>query len=436
MSANHQQYLDTAAQIGTRLCRDAIWSQSRCNWLGAAMETVQGAWTVVERALGPDFYGGTSGIAVFLARLHALTGEKPYRTAALGALNQAWSKLDEIPQAVRGGFYSGWTGAAYARIAVAESLGEETQRLSALKLIESLAHNGVTQSGLDVVSGSAGAIPVLLELHRRFPNDWLLAYAVSQGEHLLNTARKRDEGWSWKTLEMSTRDDLTGFSHGVAGIAWALLELYQVTGEKRWRHAAEEGFRYERRWFDAQQGNWADLRTFEQTLPSPAAPLPCSMAWCHGAPGIALSRLRAWEILQDDLFRREAETALGTTAKSLDYQGVSNQGASNFGNFSLCHGHAGNAEALLYASQLLDPGYAQAVETLATRGIQAYQSTRSAWPCGVNGGGETPNLMLGLAGIGYFYLRLSDSQANPSVLFIHPRANLKNGKVHNGSAAT
>jgi len=31
-------------------------------------------------------------------------------------------------------------------------------------------------------------------------------------------------------------------------------------------------------------------------------------------------------------------------------------------------------------------------------------------------GGETPNLMLGTAGIGYFYLRLYDSAAVPSVL--------------------
>ena len=136
---------------------------------------------------------------------------------------------------------------AFARLVVVESLGQEAQGLPALKLIESLAHSETNQQGLDVISGSAGVVPVLLELHRQFTRDWLLDFAIRQGEHLLNTAHKRDEGWSWKTLEMSTRDDLTGFSHGTAGIAWALLELFQATGEQRWRHAAEEGFRYERR---------------------------------------------------------------------------------------------------------------------------------------------------------------------------------------------
>ena len=38
----------------------------------------------------------------------------------------------------------------------------------------------------------------------------------------------------------------------------------------------------------------------------------------------------------------------------------------------------------------------------------------------VPGGGETPNLMIGLAGIGYFYLRLYDPVAVPSVLIMQP----------------
>jgi lantibiotic modifying enzyme len=38
----------------------------------------------------------------------------------------------------------------------------------------------------------------------------------------------------------------------------------------------------------------------------------------------------------------------------------------------------------------------------------------------VPGGGETASLMLGLAGIGYFYLRLHDPEGIPSVLIIRP----------------
>jgi lantibiotic biosynthesis protein len=420
MNPDRQKYLAAAAQLGAHLCRDAIWWENRCNWLGSVMESVNGSWTVIERALGPDLYGGTSGIGLFLARLAEVTGEKLFRRTAIGALNQAWSKREDIVPKARLGFYSGWLGIAYSRIAAAESLGQADQRVRALELVQSLAEAKPDPLVLDVISGSAGAIPVLLELHHRLGKESLLDLALAHGEHLLRTARKREQGWSWKTLEMSMRDDLTGFSHGAAGIAWALLELYKKTSEARWRSAAEQAFLYERRWFDPQESNWADLRILDPTAAIQSPKPGCSMAWCHGAPGVALSRIRAWEILHDDSCRREAEAALATTAKALDAPGQ-----AAVANYSLCHGQGGNAEALVYASQVLDPSYLRPAEATAERGLQFYYAPRAAWPCGVPGAGETPSLLLGLAGIGYFYLRMFNPQAFPSVLLVGPTASAK-----------
>ena len=53
---------------------------------------------------------------------------------------------------------------------------------------------------------------------------------------------------------------------------------------------------------------------------------------------------------------------------------------------------------------------------VANAGIETYAERGLSWPCGA-GGGETPSLMLGLAGIGLFYLRLRD-QAMPSALIL------------------
>ena len=39
-----------------------------------------------------------------------------------------------------------------------------------------------------------------------------------------------------------------------------------------------------------------------------------------------------------------------------------------------------------------------------------------SWPTGLAGGGDTPGLLLGTAGIGWFYLRLADPEETPSVL--------------------
>jgi hypothetical protein len=53
--------------------------------------------------------------------------------------------------------------------------------------------------------------------------------------------------------------------------------------------------------------------------------------------------------------------------------------------------------------------------SVARMGIERYAGN-SSWPCGTHVG-ETPNLMLGLAGIGHYYLRLYQP-AIPSVLIL------------------
>jgi lantibiotic modifying enzyme len=57
-------------------------------------------------------------------------------------------------------------------------------------------------------------------------------------------------------------------------------------------------------------------------------------------------------------------------------------------------------------------------EQVGEQGIEKIEHQDLRWPCGVTDGDETPNLMLGTAGIGYFYLRLYDPGNVPSVLIL------------------
>lgn len=369
------------------------------------MEMLNGNWTVAHRSFGPQLYNGTSGIALFLVRLFAATGEPRFRRTAEGALEQALSRKSDMPSRASIGFYTGLTGVAYA-------LAELGRQNEAVQIFEELAAHDFEEQGLDVLGGSAGAIPALLLMRLSLDRPFLLDLATLHGERLLNTARKSDIGWSWNTVNLPPEQpyrDLTGFSHGVAGIAWALLELFRVTRDVRFRAAAEEGFRYERHWFDAPRENWPDFRSlYDPTALSKTPAYP--VAWCHGAPGIGLSRLRGYQITGDEILRKEAEAAIRTTARSLD---------PGNGSFALCHGTAGNAELLLYAAEVLGDGAYEAAAAKAGReGIAIYEQQRSPWPCGVTGGGETPDLMLGVAGIGNFYLRLYDAEKNPPVVIL------------------
>lgn len=411
------EFLEVSDAIARRLCRDALWDGPRCNWLGWAMEPMGGTWTHTYRAQGPDLYAGTAGIALFLARLHPWTRDPIARDTLLGALRQARQAVERIPAESAHSFYSGPAGVGYACLEAGLALEDDSLVREGLRILTGVAALPPDPRHLDVVAGSAGLIPVLLDAARRFGRRDLVESARAHGRLLVSTAVRSTAGWSWKTLEQVPRH-LLGFGHGASGIAWALLELFEATGETAFRDAALEGLRYERA-HSRPDGTWPDLRH-----DSGSAPPPRSMdAWCHGAPGIGLARLRALAVLgSEPALTAELGVALRATAASL----TSEEGLAGF---SLCHGAGGNADLLLLAAEALgQPHLRWVAEAAGWRGVERYHRTGLPWPCGVSGAGETPNLMLGLAGIGHFYLRLY-SKSVSSVLLIDTRGAAPAGEM-------
>jgi lantibiotic modifying enzyme len=408
--------LTTAAAIGRRLCDTAIWHQDRCTWIGPSGRDPSG---LTFGALGPDLYGGTSGVAWFLADLAAITGNDAARRTALGAIRHAFTRADVIVPTARIGLYSGWLGLALAAAHVGVALEEPGLLGEARHLVSANDVDGAGPAFVDLMAGSAGGIIGLLALNDLLDDPSLVETAVRLGDDLLRRAVRSDAGASWRTINAVDEYHLTGLAHGAAGIALAFVELFQATNDARYRAAADLAFSYERHWFDATQGNWPDLReaAARNAATAPRHALAFSTYWCHGAPGIGLSRLRAYHILRDPRLRIDAAIALGTTRhmieESLPTESV---------NFSLCHGLAGNAEALLLGAELLPEvcsGAAELAAEVGATGARRHRGTDADWPSGAPGG-ISPSLMLGLAGIGHFYLRLHDPSLR-SVLLLRGR---------------
>ena len=214
-----------------------------------------------------------------------------------------------------------------------------------------------------------------------------------------------ERGIAWDS-RIPALQPLTGFSHGNAGIAWALGELADLTGEARFRTAERAAVAYERSLFSAEAKNWPDLRDHGR----PGAEAEHSdqansvAAWCHGAPGIGLARILSLGRLDESATRAEIEAALETTL------------AQGFGdNHSLCHGDLGSLETLLQAGErLADPRWRGEADRMSTVTLESIRT--NGWICGVPSGVETPGLMTGLAGIGFGLLRLAEPRRTPSVL--------------------
>jgi lantibiotic biosynthesis protein len=416
-------YLDVAHSLGRLLAKTAVWHRDRCNWVGARPLEISGKG---ERSalhtLGPDLYGGTSGIALFLAELHAATGDTVVGHTALGASRQALSRVVDAATsaAIGSGLYEGRVGIAVAAAQVGARLGHGYLLDQAATLAKGQQPSDAGQSedpGFDLISGRAGSVVGLLILRELLDERSFLEKAVGLADELLATARKEDGWYSWSPASAGSTRPLTGLSHGAAGVGYALLELSSKTGEARHRRAAELAFAYERSLFDPTEQNWPDLRQ-EPGQRGRRAPPSFATQWCHGAPGVALSRLRSYHLYRDETSRAEAVAGIATTRKM-----VATNLSTHRGNYSLCHGLAGNAEVLLHAHEILGFGWAQdraLAIGVAEDGIERFARPDRSWPCGVHEG-VTPSLMVGLAGIGHFYLRLYDPTV-PSVLLLRPES--------------
>jgi type 2 lantibiotic biosynthesis protein LanM len=396
--ATRERLLAAARTLGDRLEVLAVRERDECSWFGVTL-----AWDRRWRLtpLGLDFYGGLPGVALFLAHLGELTGEERYRELAWGAVRTMRRKFDSKPSqpAMVGGFL-GWGGLLYAYT----QLGKLWQRLDLLDRAETcvpMLEALIPQDdSFDVLGGSAGAILALAALHRSAPSERVVAAARRCGEHLLAKAQRQEQGLGWLSRIEPTAA-LTGFSHGNAGIACALLELGALTGEERFREAAREALAYERSRFSEEKGNWPDLRG-DQSADK------FKTSWCHGSTGVGLGRLASLRHMDDAAVRKELSIALADTRAV----GVGH-------NHSLCHGDLGNLELLLAARELPEQaGLGAEVERWTAIVLDSLE--RNGALSGVPLGVETPGMMVGLSGIGYQLLRLAEPRKVPSVLVLEP----------------
>src|SRR5439155_17587211 len=131
------------------------------------------------------------------------------------------------------------------------SLQEEGERL-----LERLPVLIAQDEALDLLAGAAGCIGGLLCLDQCGPSPRAVAAAQQCGERLLARAQRTADGIGWLFPEIADVP-LTGFAHGNAGFAWALLRLAARTGEERFHRAALDALDHERAQFVPNAGNWA-----------------------------------------------------------------------------------------------------------------------------------------------------------------------------------
>ncbi|WP_164491689.1 type 2 lanthipeptide synthetase LanM family protein [Staphylospora marina] len=393
------EFLREAEKIGDYLLSKAIsgfdeeTGEEDATWISTTLEgTGEILWQI--SPVGNDLYNGNSGIALFLAFLSELTGRSDFREAAAKALvpvRKAVRKFGEHPGWSIGPF-NGAGGYLHAMNLLAALWKDEALRNEVERGLDGFLKMIPQDRLYDFIGGSAGALFVLLGIHRRTGNRLALEGAGLCAEHLLKHAERAETGIGWRLPW--EKAPYTGFAHGVSGVACALFEWYRLSGDDRFKEAVSQALEYERSFFDEAAGNWK----------TPGRDTP-SVAWCHGAPGILLGRLMLKRSgFEDERLEEELGIALETTL---------NRGFGN--NRSLCHGDFGQIGILRFASEVLGDGrLSQWADSAAAQVLNVIRE--QGFRCGVSRGVEAAGLMVGLAGIGYGLMMQSAPSRIPFIL--------------------
>jgi type 2 lantibiotic biosynthesis protein LanM len=397
--ASREALLAAARSIADRLTELSLRIDDEAAWIGL-VSSGQHGWRLLP--LGQDLYDGLTGIILFLAYAGKVFADERYTCLARSALKNLWRHTrptkDPRPLVTIGAF-SGWGGIIYCLAHLGVIWGETSFFSDAEQLRDLIPDLLERDRYFDIISGAAGAILSLHALYRCRPSARTLEMIRACGDHLIQSSITTGQGIGWH-CDSTAPSPLTGFAHGNAGIAYALLKAAALTGTGSFRDAAFQAFDYERSMFSAQHRNWPDLRADSGSH--------FVNAWCHGAPGIGLSRVCSLRHADDPQFMTEIEVALTTTI---------DQGFG--GNHTLCHGDLGNADILLHAAETLGrPDWRVYANQVAAHTIQ--QAAESGWIFGNSQRVESLGLMTGLAGMGYAFLRLADPARTPSLLALEP----------------
>jgi type 2 lantibiotic biosynthesis protein LanM len=399
-----------AEELHARTLRDG---EGGANWIG--LHPIPSADRYNIRTLGNSLYAGVAGPALYFAALHRLTSDAKAKELALSATRTLRTRLfprGAAEQNARGlilgegiGGGLGLGGTLYALSTLSSLLRDSTLIEDGLKLSRYITAELIGNDvSLDVMRGSAGALLGLLSLWRITGDEDILQRSILCGNHLVRKQERTGEYAAWSNGHPRP---LCGFSHGAAGISYALMRLYQACPAAGYLEAAMQGFAFERAAYSAEHKNWPDFRQWAEGRP----PVFLS-GWCHGAPGIGLARLGSLAVLNDERLRQDAEAALDSVT-SCDAYPID----------SVCCGEFGMTEVLLAATRLGSDRWRQAARERASKVVRAAVQRRSGTAQhGYLLGGCTKDgrfsigFFQGLAGVGYSLLRLAAPDQLPCVV--------------------
>lgn len=326
--------------LRTRLLRHAVWNQDRTevSWFTTSMYHYNSSTWKIK----PMNYYLYDGLAGMLLVTYELGEEKLYETLRDMLFRYTLSVRQSSDKLISGrtGMYDGESSIVFAYLLMYCRSNDE-EYLKYAKKHARIVERLLGGDGLhDLVSGNAGAAWVLLQLYRITEDKEYLKMAEDAIAYMTTYAQKQQTGIGW--LVEKNCPPLAGMAHGNSGILMPLLSLWELTGEDKYEKLAENVWEYESSLYDESIHNWRDLRYVGQGIA-----MGDSVAWCHGAAGILLSRIECYRIVKDLKWKQRMRDDSVRAYEKL-------RGYWKRDSWCLCHGIYGNLWILKSGAKVLE----------------------------------------------------------------------------------
>lgn len=377
----------------------------------------------VVSAVSEGLYSGISGIALFYLSLYKITNNKKYLNICKNAMK--WviqycddNKLNDLS------FITGRLGVSFVLVKLYE-VCKENYLEKALEIAKSYDKILINEKyACEYLSGLSGILLGLLHLYDATKEEWIVKKINELIISVLKNSSYNNTGIHWDKNKNVIKS-LTGFSHGASGIGFVFLELGNYFENSVFYYLAEQAFKYESNNYDSNAKNWKDLRKGmyleENEKEHREAYLSKNYdffltqesmsAWCHGAPGIGLSRLRAFELLRKNIYKSELKICI---------ENVLNNSQKIYGkSYSLCHSIGGNLDLVIeYLREFKNDKYKNKLLKIVEEIISDSEKQKKYTSGLAKFAGDLEDFSLfnGNSGIGYFYLRLINPDIVDSVL--------------------
>lgn len=288
------------------------------------------------------------------------------------------------------GAYAGEASVIYVYEVLYKITGKQKYLEYAEKHCKILEYALKADENNDLIYGNAGAVIVLLNLYHLAQKDIYLQLACEAGNILIKNQNKGK--WC-----CGNGQSLSGLSHGITGIIYALTKLNNEQFHIEYQKAIHSGLIYENTMYSDKYNNWLDNR--EEAKKEENSDNRCMAAWCHGAPGILLARSKMYNLVKDSSDYITVQCDIERALFATKMYGFTD-------NDCLCHGNLGNTEILLeYSKECNDEEVRHMM--LSARTQIAMDIINENYDCARSylHGYKIPGFMTGISGMGYSLLR-------------------------------